>query len=80
MDVLTAMFMHGGWMHLIGNMWFLWIYGDNVEESSDTGNTLHFTFSADWLRDCLTWRWRLIRGYHIRRERSHRRRNGSISD
>jgi membrane associated rhomboid family serine protease len=26
------MFMHGGWMHLIGNMWFLWIYGDNVED------------------------------------------------
>jgi membrane associated rhomboid family serine protease len=24
--------MHGGWMHLIGNMWFLWIFGDNVED------------------------------------------------
>jgi membrane associated rhomboid family serine protease len=32
MDVLTGMFLHGGWMHLIGNMWFLWIYGDNVED------------------------------------------------
>ncbi len=31
-DVLTGIFLHGGWMHLIGNMWFLWIYGDNVEE------------------------------------------------
>jgi len=30
-DMLTAMFLHGGWMHLIGNMLFLWIYGDNVE-------------------------------------------------
>jgi rhomboid family protein len=29
--VLTAMFMHGGWLHVIGNMWFLWIFGDNVE-------------------------------------------------
>jgi membrane associated rhomboid family serine protease len=28
----TAMFMHGGWMHLIGNMLFLWIYGNNVED------------------------------------------------
>ena len=28
----TAMFLHGGWMHLIGNMWFLWIFGDNVED------------------------------------------------
>ena len=28
----TSMFLHGGWMHLIGNMWFLWIFGDNVED------------------------------------------------
>ncbi len=28
----TAMFLHGGWMHLIGNMWYLWIFGDNVED------------------------------------------------
>ena len=28
----TSMFLHAGWMHLIGNMWFLWIYGDNVED------------------------------------------------
>ncbi|GAB4380309.1 MAG: rhomboid family intramembrane serine protease [Calditrichia bacterium] len=31
--LLTSMFLHGGWMHLIGNMWFLWIFGDNVEDS-----------------------------------------------
>ena len=31
--VLTSMFMHGGWLHIIGNMWFLWIFGDNVEEA-----------------------------------------------
>ncbi len=30
--VLTSMFMHGGWFHLIGNMWFLGIFGDNVED------------------------------------------------
>ncbi len=29
---LTCMFLHGGWMHLIGNMWYLWIFGDNVED------------------------------------------------
>lgn len=33
LTVLTSMFMHGGWMHLIGNMLFLWIFGDNVEDS-----------------------------------------------
>lgn len=31
-SLLTSMFLHGGWMHLIGNMWFLWIFGDNVED------------------------------------------------
>lgn len=31
--VLTSMFMHGGWLHVIGNMWFLWIFGNNVEDS-----------------------------------------------
>lgn len=31
-SLVTSMFLHGGWMHLIGNMWFLWIYGDNVED------------------------------------------------
>jgi membrane associated rhomboid family serine protease len=30
---ITSMFMHGGWMHIIGNMWFLWIFGNNVEDS-----------------------------------------------
>jgi membrane associated rhomboid family serine protease len=28
----TSMFLHGGWLHLIGNMWTLWIFGDNVED------------------------------------------------
>jgi membrane associated rhomboid family serine protease len=31
-SIFTSMFLHGGWMHLLGNMWFLWIFGDNVEE------------------------------------------------
>ena len=31
--VLTSMFMHGGFMHLLGNMLYLWIFGDNVEDS-----------------------------------------------
>jgi rhomboid family protein len=30
--IFTAMFLHGGWLHLIGNMWFLYIFGDNVED------------------------------------------------
>jgi membrane associated rhomboid family serine protease len=31
--LVTSMFLHGGWMHLIGNLWFLWIFGNNVEDS-----------------------------------------------
>jgi membrane associated rhomboid family serine protease len=32
-SLVTSMFMHGGWLHLLGNMWFLWIFGNNVEDS-----------------------------------------------
>src|ERR1700756_2417710 len=28
----TSMFLHGGWMHVLGNMWFLYIFGDNIED------------------------------------------------
>lgn len=31
-SLLTCMFLHAGWMHLIGNMWFLWLFGNNVED------------------------------------------------
>jgi len=32
LSVLTSMFLHGGWLHIIGNMLFLWVFGDNVED------------------------------------------------
>ena len=31
--IFTSMFLHGGWLHLIGNMLYLWIFGDNIEDS-----------------------------------------------
>lgn len=31
-SILTSMFLHGGWLHLIGNMLYLWIFGDNIED------------------------------------------------
>jgi membrane associated rhomboid family serine protease len=40
--VLTSMFLHGGWWHIIGNMWFLWVYGDNVEDVLGHGKYLVF--------------------------------------
>jgi membrane associated rhomboid family serine protease len=39
---LTSMFLHGGWFHLIGNMWFLWVFGNNVEDSM--GHVRYFVF------------------------------------
>lgn len=33
LSVLSSMFMHGGWMHIVGNLWFLWVFGDNVEDA-----------------------------------------------
>ena len=41
-SILTSMFLHGGWLHLIGNMWFLWIYGDNVEDVLGHGKFAFF--------------------------------------
>jgi membrane associated rhomboid family serine protease len=32
LTLLTCTFLHGGWLHFLGNMWFLWIFGDNVED------------------------------------------------
>jgi membrane associated rhomboid family serine protease len=40
--VFTSMFMHGSWMHLLGNMWFLWLFGNNVEDSTGRGRFLVF--------------------------------------
>ena len=40
--VLTSMFLHGSWGHLIGNMWFLWVFGNNVEDSMGRGRFVAF--------------------------------------
>jgi membrane associated rhomboid family serine protease len=44
LPALTSMFLHGSWMHVIGNMWFLWIFGDNIEDYLG-----HFPFLAFYL-------------------------------
>jgi membrane associated rhomboid family serine protease len=44
LTILTAAFVHGGWLHLIGNMLFLWVFGDNVEDSMG-----HLQFAAFYL-------------------------------
>ena len=42
----TSMFLHGGWMHLIGNMWFLYVFGDNVEDKLGHIKYLFFYISC----------------------------------
>jgi membrane associated rhomboid family serine protease len=41
-SVFTSMFLHGGWMHLLGNMWYLWIFGDNIEDRMGHGRYILF--------------------------------------
>jgi membrane associated rhomboid family serine protease len=40
--LITSMFLHGGWSHIIGNMWYLWIFGDNVEDRVGHGRFIIF--------------------------------------
>ena len=40
--LFSSMFLHGGWLHAIGNMWYLWIFGDNVEDQMGHGRYLVF--------------------------------------
>lgn len=46
---LTSMFLHGGWMHLIANMWFLWVFGNNVEDSMGKARFALFYLSCGLL-------------------------------
>jgi len=39
---LTSMFLHGGWFHLIGNMWFFWVFGNNIEDAMGHGRFVLF--------------------------------------
>jgi membrane associated rhomboid family serine protease len=43
-SLVTALFLHGGWLHLLGNMWFLWIFGNNVEDRLG-----HFVYALFYL-------------------------------
>ncbi len=42
LTLLTSVFLHGGWWHLIGNMLFLWVFGDNIEDSMGHWRFLFF--------------------------------------
>ena len=40
--LISSMFLHGGWLHVIGNMWYLWIFGDNIEDRMGHGRFIVF--------------------------------------
>ena len=40
--LITSMFLHGSWSHVIGNMWYLWVFGDNVEDRVGHGRFIFF--------------------------------------
>ncbi|SVA75035.1 uncharacterized protein METZ01_LOCUS127889, partial [marine metagenome] len=42
LTIISSMFMHGGWMHLMSNMVYLWIFGDNIEDSMGRGKFVLF--------------------------------------
>ena len=44
LTLITSMFMHGGWAHLLGNMLYLWVFGDNIENKLGHGRYLLFYF------------------------------------
>ena len=67
------MFLHGGWMHLVGNMLSLWIFGDNVEDRLGHGRFVLFYLLCGTLRPLAhVWATRLADPDH-RRQRRHRR-------
>lgn len=41
-NLLSSMFLHGSWIHLLGNMWFFWIFGNNIEDSMGHGRFVVF--------------------------------------
>jgi membrane associated rhomboid family serine protease len=45
-SLVTSMFLHGGWLHLIGNMWFLWVFGSHIEEAIGSGKYLIFYLAS----------------------------------
>lgn len=42
LPLVTNLFLHGGWLHIIGNMWYLWIFGDNIEDCLGKTSFLFF--------------------------------------
>ena len=60
LPAFSSMFLHGGWLHLIGNMWYLYIFGDNVEDGLGHGRFVAFYLACGL---CATFAQYLIAPY-----------------
>jgi membrane associated rhomboid family serine protease len=54
-SIVTCMFMHGGWLHLLGNMWFLLLFGNNIEDRLGHGLYLIFYFLGGFAATAAQW-------------------------
>lgn len=55
LSFLTSLFVHGGWLHLLTNMWFMWIFGDNVEDRMGRLRFLAFYIICGLFATFLQW-------------------------
>ena len=77
--LFTSMFMHGGWMHLIGNMLFLWVFGDNLEARMGRVKYLVFYLVSGLFASAAAGGHRYgLRNPDHRGQRRHRRRPGRL--
>lgn len=55
LSFLTSLFLHGNWLHIILNMWFMWIFGDNVEDRMGRWRFLAFYLLCGLLATLMQW-------------------------
>ena len=56
LTLVSSMFLHGGWAHVLGNLWYLWIFGDNVEDLLGPARFLGFYLIAGVCSAPTSWR------------------------
>jgi len=55
LSFVTNLFLHGGWLHLIMNMWFLWIFADNIEDRMGRGRFIVFYLVCGLVATVIQW-------------------------
>jgi membrane associated rhomboid family serine protease len=55
LSLITCMFLHNGWLHLIGNVWFLWVFGNNIEDRLGPFIYLFLYLAVGWLATACQW-------------------------